>query len=110
MKKATWFSSIFLAAFGITFGAISSAAVGDYIYETPQVSQQISGPQAACFADCAIDAGLWDGNRADMTQTGVSREDDGFVAWVRGVKTMSPAEVAASVAAGNTVPVVGVVE
>ena len=110
MKKATWYSTVFAAAFGITFGGLATAAVGDYIYEVPQINQAVTTPQAACFADCAIAAGLWGGDRADMTQTGVSREGAGFAAWGKGVKTMSPAEVAASVAAGNTVPVVGVVE
>ena len=110
MKVAKWFSVAFGLAFGSTFGALATAAVGDYIYEVPQQQATVTGGQAACFADCAIAAGLWDGNRADMTSVGVNRSGGSFRAWVRGVKTMSPAEVAASVAAGNTVPVVGIVE
>lgn len=65
-------------AFATGFGGVSAAivsptllanaAVGDAIYETGGGEMDITGAQAACYADCAIAAGSWDGARADMVK------------------------------------------
>jgi len=97
MKQAKWIS---IFALGLGAGAISgstlaAAGVGDAIYVPSQVERvTITAPQAACFANCAISAGAWDGAVGDMIRTCAERkEGGGFEAWTRGYKTAPLAEV-----------------
>lgn len=78
--------------------ALAVAEVGDAVYrvEDPQVC--ITGPQAVCYADCALAAGAWSGARADMHEARAFRVpadvcSSGFAAVTTGTKTAPLTEV-----------------
>lgn len=96
-----WFSAAFGAAFGAGAGVtaiVAGAAIGDIIYDSLPVSNVITPAEAACYADCAIADGSWDGARGAMKTIKVSRaknEDGspGFQSSVRGLKSAPLADV-----------------
>ena len=101
---------MFVLGTSIGAGALALAAPGDLIEASHGAAVSITGAQTACFADCAIASGSWTGARADMTQTCAWKEGPGvFKAQTRGVKTASPANLAARAAAGEKIEVVGAV-
>jgi len=109
MKTVKWFSFLAGVAFGGSTAAITvNAAIGDLVYQAGGAEKEITGPQAACFADCAIASGSWDGNRASMIRTCAFRKGDGkFAAVTVGTKTAAQADLPVS---DNGVVVLGVVE
>ena len=87
-----WFSAAFGAAFGTGLAIVAGAAVGDAVYEVA-IRKGITKTQAACYADCAIADGAWDGSRAGMESLRVGRSGSGFVVRVNGLKTAPLADV-----------------
>lgn len=104
LRKA---GTAFIITFSVALGAIAAAASGDLIYRIGGSAEEITGSQAACYADCAIADGTWTGARADMRKACAWRQAPGeFRALVIGVKRAA----AASVPFGDTpIPVEGVV-
>ena len=101
----------FVLGASLSGGALALAAPGDLIHQAHSPAVSITGAQAACFADCAMASGSWDGARADMTQTCAWKEGPGqFRAQTRGVKTSSPANLATRAAAGEKIEIVGAVQ
>lgn len=91
-SKATFFGGMILGA-GLSTGALTAAAPGDFIVKAQQ-HKQITAAQAACYADCAIAAGCWDGNRADMLHAETSRDTGGgFSCLTTGLKTEAPSNI-----------------
>jgi hypothetical protein len=81
---------------GGTLAFTADAAPGDAIYETAPASECVTAPQAACFADCAIAAGIWDGARNALVRATAMRDrscSSGFKAIARGYKSAPLADV-----------------
>ena len=113
MKNIKWIS-VFMAGVaaggGIGAGALATAAPGDLIYEDGGHNVCITAPQAVCFADCAISAGVWTGARTDMISTGAYRSDEcpsGFGSQTIGVNSAAPGALPTT---DKGVRVIGVVE
>lgn len=110
-KIIKWFVAAFGAMFGITAGFLATAGVGDLIYMTNPVKVELTGEQAVCFANCAINAGMWTGAAADMVMTCARRDTQsstGFSGEVVGLKTSPPGSLPTS--SEDPVQVVGIVQ
>jgi len=100
VKQSIWF----ILGLSIAGGTMALAAPGDLIYQYQVPQQAITAQQAACFADCAIAAGTWDGARADMVKTCASRDGNGgFHGFTVGLGTIAPGDIPASSGAYNVV-------
>lgn len=92
MKQAFWF---ILGGLTLGSGALASAAVGDLIV-LKQETAKITPAQAAGFADAAISAGCWSGNRANMQILKIRRSGADFYCYVEGTDTIAPGDVPAN--------------
>jgi len=92
-------SKLFTVAFGFAFGIVAgalaaTAASGDLRYVSKSERVDITAEQTACFAQCAIEAGSWDGEPGDVIRTCAERNSaslTGFSAITMGIKS-SPAK------------------
>jgi len=113
MKSVHWFSlliGIILGGSGGGLAAVANAESGDLLYEHSPDAVCITAAQAACFADCAIAAGTWDGDRTDMIHTQAHRTpscESGFMGKTTGIKSAAPGNLPTS---ANGVKVLGIVE
>lgn len=112
MKTIKWYSALLaglVAGTGLGAGITATAAVGDLVYEAGGEEVEITGAEAACFADCAIAAEVWTGDRADMIRACAWRTDHGtgFAGLTIGLKSAAPGSLPVT---EDGVRVVGVVE
>jgi hypothetical protein len=86
----------FIAGLIFGAGAVAGAASGDIIYDDNRPTVVITGAQAACYADCAIANGSWNGVRTDLVAACAFRDptsSTGFYATTKGRKTAAPSAV-----------------
>ena len=117
MKTIKWFAVAFGVAFGSTAGILATASPGDLIYKSGGHKVEITGPQAACFAQCAINIdnatenSLCGGINTGAMLKVIARRDTGsetgFSAVCHGTKSAAPGEL--PVVEGG-VTVLGIVE
>jgi len=92
-NKASFFAGA-ATTLALSATALALAAPGHIIHEKGGGEVVITAPQAACFADCAISAGVWDGDRTDMIRACAWRDGEGgYKALTLGLTTSAPADV-----------------
>jgi hypothetical protein len=110
MKQTIWFVSAYIAG-GLSAAGLAAATSGDLIYRD-QAAAVVTSEQGGCYAACAVADGTWTGVADDMqSMCGSKLEDGTWQVTVAGLKTDTPANVAALVTGEtNRVEVVGAVE
>jgi len=96
IKAISFYLAGLISGGGVFAGLTASADVGDAIIKVSGGSHCLTAQQALCLANCAIDAGLWDGANTDLTGLSASRTADcesGFTAAAVGLKSMALEEV-----------------
>jgi hypothetical protein len=91
-------------------GGLALAAPGDLIYQSSLGKQEVSAANAAAAGQYAKDAGLWDGEAADLLRVCVERDPNsstGFMGFAVGLKYAAPGDLPTG---SGPVPVVGIVE
>lgn len=112
-KTVKWFITSFGAAFGgaagLSTALLASAAVGDAVYPD-RTSLEIPPAIAAQLGQAFVTAGIWSGNKKDITEACVSADGGKHRAWAVGLKTATAQEVLDMAEAGKHVTVVGKVK
>ncbi len=110
MKSAVWYVAVYIAG-GLSAAGLAAAASGDLIY-VDSSSAEVTSVQGDCYAACAVADGTWTGVADDVKTISGAKLDSGkWQMVVSGLKTDTPANVAALVSGGTArVEVVGAVE
>lgn len=110
-KNIKWFSVAFGMAFGASVGSLVTAAMPDNnVYESGGNRIEVTSQDAGCFAQCAINAKIWDGDPTGIIKTCAYKDtnvDSGFSAYAIGLKIGDIKEVPKN---ENPIIIHGVVE